>query len=290
MSEDPNPTTVKKIVRVIAIAVTGVFLLIVGCCSTVFSVEPGHVAVVKASGHLDPTPLQAGGPYLVLPWSSVMRMSIQTVKNEEEITVPTKGGLSVRIHAILLYKLQPAMAPAVYRDVGGKYEEVIIDPSFRNCVRDVCAEHTPEDLYTVARNDVELQILARISKEMDIRGFTCESVMLQDPQLPAVVTERIQAKIGAEQDAIRMESVYKQREQEAMAAKRVKELDAEAKVIEAKGIAEAQKIIQKDLTEEYLAYLWIEALKESAKHNNATIYVPTGGNGMPVFKAIEPKK
>lgn len=264
--------------------------LLVGGCSVVPSVEPGKVGVVKTFGDLRETPLPAGGPYLVPPWASVVRLTVQTVKNDEEATVPTKGGLSVRLHAILLYRLDPAKAANVLRTVGEKYEETIIDPVFRNAVRDVCAEHTPEDLYTSARNEVEVQILAKTSKELEGRGFVCESVMIQDPKLPEVVTERIQAKIAAEQDAIRMQSVYKQREQEAMADKRQKELQAEAKVIEAKGIAESQKIIQKDLSHEYLVYLWIQALQESAKHNNATIYIPTGGDGMPLFKAADPKK
>ena len=64
------------------------------------------------------------------------------------------------------------------------------------------------------------------------------------------------------------------------------ELEAQAKVLEANGIAKAQAIIKQDLTHEYLVYLWIEALKESAKHNNATIYIPTDSNGLPFFKSI----
>ena len=66
--------------------------------------------------------------------------------------------------------------------------------------------------------------------------------------------------------------------------------EAERKALEAKGIADAQKIIKKDLDHNYLIYLWIEALKESAHHKNATIYVPTGMDGMPLFKQIEHKK
>lgn len=66
--------------------------------------------------------------------------------------------------------------------------------------------------------------------------------------------------------------------------------EAERKAIEAKGIADAQIIIKKDLSHEYLIYLWIEALKEGAKHNNAVIYVPTGSDGMPMFRNLESGK
>lgn len=279
----------KAVLGIVAL-VLGVTALFTLLLSVVWSVPPGHVGVITSFGDVSPTPLSAGGPYLVRPWASVNRLSVQTEKNEEPATVPTKGGLSVQVKAYLLYRLNPAEAPRVIKEFGEKYEEKIIDLYFKNAVRDVCAEFAPEALYTVDRQTVENQILARVGKELGDRGFVCESVMLQDPILPAVVTGRVEAKVAAEQDALRMQSVFKQREQEAMANKRQKELEAEAKVIEAKGIADAQQIIKKDLDENYLKYLWIEALKESAKHNNATIYIPTGPDGMPVFKTAEPKK
>jgi hypothetical protein len=69
------------------------------------------------------------------------------------------------------------------------------------------------------------------------------------------------------------------------------ELEAESKVIQAKGIAEAQTIIKKDLTDEYIRYLWVMALKE---HQGAIIYVPTGQDGLPFFHQTQhaptPKK
>lgn len=144
-------------------------------------------------------------------------------------------------------------------------------------VRDVCAEYTPEALYTVERNTVETRALARMEKELATRGFVFEQVMLQDPVLPAIVTERIQAKIGAEQDVIRMQSVLKQ-----------KELEAQAKVVEAKGIAESQAIIKKDLDQKYLIYQWILAVKEASAHGNKVIYIPTGNDGLPLFQAVDP--
>lgn len=271
-------------------AVVGVLFLVCGGCCVVPSVEPGHVGVVKSFGDMSDNPFPAGGPYLVRPWASVIRVNVQTQKNDEELSIPTKGGLTVKMHAVLLYKVRPERAASLLRETAnGKYEEVLVDPIFKSCVRDVCANHVPEDLYDgTARADIEYQILAKVQKELDPRGFACDAVMIQDPQLPGVVTERVQAKIAAEQDAIRMQSVYKQREQEAMANKRQKELEAEAKVIEAKGIADAQAIIQKDLSHEYLVYLWIEALRDCAKHNNATIYVPTGSDGMPMFQSVKP--
>lgn len=271
---------------VAAVLVVVLLLVLLSGC-VCWGVPAGHVGVVSSFGSVADDTLPAGGPYLVAPWKKVTYMSCQTQKNEEHASAPTKNGLTVQMTAVLLYQLKPGSAPNMLRQVGENYEERIVDPYFKNAVRDVCAEYEPEALYTVNRKTVEEGILTRIRGELEPLGIEVKDTMLQDPQLPPVVTERIQAKVAAEQDAIRMQSVFKQREQEALANKRQKELDAEAKVIEAKGIAEAQQIIKKDLDDNYLRYLWIEALKESAKHNNATIYVPTGSDGMPFFKNVQ---
>ena len=265
--------------------------LFVGSCCTVFSVPPGHIGLVTSFGKIEDGYLADGGPYFVAPWKSVDKVSMQVQRNEEDATVPTKGGLSVQVKANLIYRLDRNKAVSVMKEVGVKYEEKIIDPFFKNAVRDVCAEFLPESLYTSDRQTVEDQVFKRISKELEGRGFICESVMIQDPRLPQVVTERIQAKVAAEQDAIRMQSVFKQRDQEAMANKRQKELEAEAKVIEAEGISKAQTIIKKDLDNNYLIYLWIEALKDHAKNNHATtIYVPVGPAGLPLIAEAEKVK
>lgn len=270
-SNQPSPASAGGCI-IGGVIVVALVLLIVLFCSLVWSVPAGSVGVVSSFGQVSDDTLAPGGPYLIKPWKSVRRMSVQTQKDEEPSTVPTSNGLAVQMKAVLLYHLDPAKAPGMARDVGEKYQEKLVDPYFKNAVRDVCAEFPPEAMYTADRQKVEAKVLARVLKDLGDRGVVVEAVMLQDPVLPEVVTARIQAKVGAEQDAQRMEYVLKQ-----------KRLEAEAKVVEAEGIAKAQKIIQKDLSREYLVYLWIMALKE---HSGATIYVPTGGDGLPFFKDV----
>lgn len=270
----------------VTVLLTVLFLGYLFCFVTV---SAGHVGVKSWFGDVDEQVLEPG-PHIVHPLKKVRHLNTQTQKNEEPAVVPTKNGLSVGLKATMLYHLTPAAAPKMIREVGdGNYEERIIDPVFKNAVRDACAEFDPEALYTADRAKVEAKVVAQVERELGQRGIAIEQVMLLDPVLPEVVRARVEQKVAAEQDAIRMQSVFIQRELEGKANKRVKELEAEAKVIEAKGIAEAQKIIQKDLDHAYLQYLWIEALKESAKHNNATIYIPTGSDGMPIFKQAGPK-
>lgn len=63
---------------------------------------------------------------------------------------------------------------------------------------------------------------------------------------------------------------------------------AEIKVAEAKGIAEAQKIINETLTDKYLQHEAIQVQeKMAASPNHTTVYIPVGNNGIPVVKTIQ---
>ncbi|MEA3398929.1 MAG: hypothetical protein U9R00_00225 [Patescibacteria group bacterium] len=69
--------------------------------------------------------------------------------------------------------------------------------------------------------------------------------------------------------------------QEAIAEKESAKLKAEAEVIRAEGIAEANKIIESSITDNYLKYKFIEGLNDG---NTEVIYVPTEAN-LPILEA-----
>lgn len=65
----------------------------------------------------------------------------------------------------------------------------------------------------------------------------------------------------------------------------VEKQKAAIKVQEAKGIAEAQHIINSTLTDQYLAHEAIQAQRELANtSNHSTVYIPVGNNGIPIVR------
>lgn len=67
----------------------------------------------------------------------------------------------------------------------------------------------------------------------------------------------------------------------------VEQQKADIRVVEAKGIAEAQRIINATLTDKYLQH---EAISSQAmmanSQNHTTVYIPSGQNGIPLVKTI----
>ena len=65
--------------------------------------------------------------------------------------------------------------------------------------------------------------------------------------------------------------------------KKIAMKDAEIRIEEAKGIAQAQKIINATLTKNYLQHEAINfQLKMADSPNHTTVYIPSGTNGIPL--------
>lgn len=64
---------------------------------------------------------------------------------------------------------------------------------------------------------------------------------------------------------------------------------AQIRIEEAKGIAQAQHLINATLTDQYLQHEAIEAQRAMAGSQNHTqIYIPVGNNGIPLVKNVDP--
>lgn len=243
------------------------------------TVPNGHVGIIKTFGQVSNQTLDPGISF-VMPWKLVEKVPVLTVKLEEDATVPTSEGLSVNISAVINYSIKQDSVVDLYREYGGHHVETLILPQFKAGLRNCALKFKAEDLYTANRELIETAIFTHLKTTLEKKGVVVEEVLLADLSLPQVVKDRIEAKIGAEQDVKRMEFMVQKETQEA-----------ERKRVEAKGIADAQQIIKKDLDTNYLIYLWIQALEKSGERSgNQTIYIPTGPSGLPMMIDVKDKK
>lgn len=185
----------------------------------------------------------------------------------------TKEGLNLELSITILYNILPDKAPLIKNNFGedGIYQESVVRPAIRSVIRSVLAQHTAEETYSSEKKAVEDQIFSELNAILNPRFIQIQAVLLRDVLLPAQLTSSITAKLQAQQEALAMEFVLQKAEQEK-----------QRKVIEAEGIAEANKVIAGSLTEAYLHWFWLDKLEKSA----SVIYVPTEG-GLPLFKDID---
>lgn len=94
---------------------------------------------------------------------------------------------------------------------------------------------------------------------------------------PDIVAKAVENKLAAQQ-------LLEEKETQ----KQIAQKDAEIRIEEAKGIAEAQRIINSTLTPNYLQHEAIQAqLKMANSPNHTTVYIPSGTNGIPLIHDVK---
>ena len=254
-------------------------LLVVGiilASSATSCVKTGHVGVVSVFGRVTGRTLSEG-IHIVNPLANVTEMSIKTQEIKEKAAVPSKEGLIMGLEASVLYHLDPAQAATVYQQIGPKFAEVLLIPTFRSAIRAITAGNTAASLYSDGREGIANQILEDVRRQVAARGIIVENVLLRDLQLPESLKHAIEAKQQAQQEAQRMEFVLQREKQEA-----------ERKRVEAAGIKDFQDIVSQGISEKLLEWKGIEATMELVKSNNSkVIVVGNSKNGLPLIYAGE---
>lgn len=252
----------------LVVAVVVALSLLLAC---VVTVPAGSIGVDDIFGVVsDQT--RSPGISLKNPFTSVHIFSVKTLEVLESSAVPSKEGLIVSLDVSILYHMQSNMANQIYKTIGDDYLNVFIVPQLRSYIREITSRYDAKALYTTGRDNVTVEIFNALEPKLMERGIVLEKVLLRDLRLPSTVTDAIEQKLKAEQEALQMQFVLQK-----------EGFEAERKIIEAKGIAQSQAIINQNLSVPYLQWYWIQNLKY---HNN-TIYIPIGNNGLPIFKPIE---
>ncbi len=269
-------------------AVVGVLVVIAACfaLAALFSIRivgAGEVGVIHVFGEVDKSP-RPSGLLFKLPWASMETMNVRTqqltMSSASEdvgflaggtVNTLTSEGLTVGVDLTIFYHLDFSTAPEVFRELGPAYEAVVLLPAVRGAIRDVVAQFSAEDLYTVARGAVGDLILSNLVRDLETRGIVAEQVLLRDITLPSQLRQQIENKL-AEEQRIQEEEFRKERQK----------IEAERVIIDARAQQEKQQLINSTLTPEFLKFQYIESLANMEGGN--IIYVPISpGTGLPVF-------
>lgn len=249
-----------------------VVALLVLLVASLAYVPAGHVGVLVLFGRVTEDVLPEG-THVVNPLKTNHKLSVRTQELQEKASVPSKEGLLVTLDTSLLYRLNPQRAHEVFRTIGPNYVDVVVVPNLRSAIRSVTAANSANALYTGEREVVAQKISEELKRELTGRGVEIESVLLRDVQLPPMLTQAIEAKQQAEQDALRMSFVLQKEHQEA-----------ERKRIEAAGIRDFQRIVAQGISQQLLTWKGIEATEKLASSSNAKVVViGSGRGGLPII-------
>lgn len=242
-----------------------------GCCSlatilicilaSLRTVPAGHLGLVTTFGHVSPD-VKTPGMSVCNPFAGIQAFSVKTTLLEQQNTVPTKEGLLVGLEVALLFRLKADRVYEMFTTVGENFVDVIIAPMLASEVRGLTSQFEAKALYGSGRELIQQNLTEIMEEELLNRGIVLENVLLREVQLPTLLKQSIEAKAQAEQAAERMKFVLQKERQEA-----------DRKTIEAKGIADFQRIVTEGITPSLLQWKGIEATELFTQSPNTKLVI-----------------
>ncbi len=245
-------------------------LLIAWAAAGIRIVDNRHVGCRIRLGQIQTNETPPGVHWVMVPIESLATVPIHTrILDYKGVEVLAKDGLRIHMDITVGYKIKPSKACDAFLQYT-EIERGLVVPEIRSALRKVASQfHSTE--YYEKRSEVDAKIVMAL-EELKNPYFEIVQVNIRNVVLPDSVVQAIQRKIVAKQEAERMQFVLEREKKEA-----------ERKKIEAQGIAEANRLIAGSLTENYLKWYQIQAIKELGQApSNTFMIVPYDSGLFPV--------
>jgi prohibitin 2 len=237
----------EKISRALKItAFVGLFLLIF--FSSFYTLDAGQRGVLLTFGKAS-LDVKDQGLHLKIPLvQQVVKMEVRTAKFEVESTGASKDLQDVHTKIAVNYHINPQDVVKIYSELGGDYANRIIEPAILETFKSVTAEYTAESLIT-QRPIVKTEIDNKLTTRLNTFGVVVDAVSLTNFDFSDTFKQAIEAKVTAEQNALKEENNLK-----------VVSFQAQQKVTAAKGDAEAIRLINEQLNTnpQYINFMLIQ--------------------------------
>lgn len=272
-SDESNARAGRKLIGGISAAfvlIAGLF----GIFSTVYTQGVGEARViVNLDGTVAGENLQPGFGFKA-PWQNTVDFDLFSQEvlyagggdggpsysggtvSGQEVTVAV-GGVSggstqANLDVSVTYSLDAAAVTDVYSEFKSqeRFTKQVIEKTILATVRQVPSEYSAVEFRGGSRQEASDKILGTLNDKLNKLGVTVDFVNIQDVRYPEEVEAALKAVETANQNA-----------QKAEADQRTAEVEAETRIIEAQGIADANAILNVSLTPEVLTQKYIEALK-----------------------------
>jgi len=260
---------------IVPLILAGIIAIIFLSKSTV-NIDAGEAGVLwkRFDGGvvIDQPPLGEGF-HIVAPWNTVIVYEVRQQELFEKMKVLSSNGLDIILETSSWYMPRPEDLGRLHQEKGEDYLERVIKPTLRSAARSVVGRYTPEQLYASKRDVIQNEIFDEAKKILDGQYIELNEVLVRDVTLPATIKDAIERKLKQEQESLEYEFRL------VTASK-----EAQKQIIEAKGKADANKILSASLTDKILQDKGIEATLELAKSpNSKVVIVGSSKDGLPLI-------
>lgn len=266
-------------------ALVGIVLIGVSC---VYAQDVGQTILLRNFGGSLGSVSTDAGFHIKAPWQDTIaydvRNNVLSFMGDQEkdqfeggsangsaVTVNDSGGASATIDIQVNYSLDPNAAKELYSNYGSQenFVKSVCAVDIRAVPRQVSGQFDTISILT-ARSEFANAVQEALAAKWENYGLVVESVSIQNVVYPQNIIDKYSEAQAAE---IAKEKALNEQE--------TAKVEAETKVIEAQGVADANAVLAESLTDEVLQQRYIDTLKEIGANGNLVV-VPE--NSTPVVQ------
>lgn len=265
----------RNLIRIGVAFGVALILIILFANQLFFSINPGERGVIykRFRGGLDKENVLRQGFHWKAPWNRVIIYNVQKQKEDASMNVLSSNGLEIQVDVTTRYHLIEDKIGFLHNEIGKNYRDRIIGNEIWSKTREVIGQYTPQELYSKERKVIQDEIEKRAKKVFEDNFISLDALLIRSIKLPPQITKAIERKLSEEQ-AIQQKQYSVQKA----------EKEAERRKAEARGKAEANRILDRSLTDKVLKDKAIEATEELSKSENSKVVViGSGKDGLPVI-------
>ena len=209
------------------------FFVLLGLLRSCVTIGPGDRGIVIRMGKVQDRVLTEGMHFIVPYTDSVQKMSVRIQKSEINTDAASKDLQTVRTTVVINWHIDPLAVNTVYQSLG-EMEEVIsriLGPAVSEVLKAATAKHSATDIL-IKRGELKDEIDKNLVTRVQRYHIEIDGVSLTDFTFSPEFAKAIEEKQVAEQEAQKAVYIAQQAEQQA-----------KAKINQARGESESQRLL-----------------------------------------------
>ena len=232
-----------KIVYLLAVLVIIVLMLFFMSFRIINS---GQVGIKVRFGKVVDTQMNEGINFKIPIIEKIVKMNIQVQKIEIETESSSKDLQLVAMKLAVNYRVDSEKATSLYKNVGTKYQDVVLQPAIQESIKAVTSKYTAEELIT-KRNEVSNECMVELNKKVQRYGLNIDNFNIINFNFSNEFNKAIEEKQVAEQKVL---TAKQELEKE--------KIEAEKKIVKAEAEKRANELKQQTLTDNIIKEKFIE--------------------------------
>ena len=246
--------------------IVGLFTAILAVLSLGFmQIGAGHVGVVTSFGQVHEEELTPGLHWRMPVLNQVNEVDVRVrAVRVEGYTAASKEQQDLFLNITLNYHIIPDRASDVIQNIGTDFEAKIVMPRFLDIPKSITDDYATTVVLN-SRDEIRAKSIERLSAALEEYGFVVDTINIENFAYSPEYNAEIEAKQRAEQQVQTAEQEQNKAEVDAETAAIRATGEANARIEQARGEAEANRLLAESISDQLIQWQSIQKLNPNVE-------------------------